>query len=1178
MNSLHDFLNPDNTPQNDSPILARNLKALKVQSPDAAEAIKNASPRSDLAFIESDEDAFSAILGFGPTARALASKRKPLTEAQRLADSLDLEKAGGVLVLGFGLGYHIKALSQRLNHAGVIFVFEPDTQLLHSVLSKIDHTSWLASADVVILTEPDNPSPIANATHGIEGLLAMGVKILPHPPSMPRLGSLTDSFTQHFTRAIASVRTNIVTTLVQSQTTIRNLLMNIDRYAGYEGITDLKDAAKNKPAIVVSAGPGLQNNIHLLKDPSIADRFVIIAVQTVLKTLLRQGIKPHFVTALDHHEISARFYEDISAADAASTTLVVEPKANPAIFAAYKGPIRCPASDILDNLLGDQLSNNKAPITPGATVAHLAYYFARHLGCDPVIFIGQDLGFSDGLYYSQGAAIHTVWAPELNPFNTLEMLEWQRIARNRKNLHKTTDIHNNPIYTDEQMATYLTHFQRDFQLDSQKGLTVIDATESGVKKQHTTIMPLADALSKFSPDTPLNLPQTPTNSSTLSNNKPTAQLKQQLTEQLSSIRKDTWHIQENSKRTEVLLEKLLKHQTDQSKANRLIEKITQVRDQTINRKAAFKLVDFINQAGALNRCKADRAISLDRSLEPFQKQKLQIQRDIKNVHWLGDAATEVNSLLDHTLAFLNDPSTPRYTRDPNQQADTQTIFDHSKTVVAVVAASFQSPAHQASPIDTPFALNHSILSLTIDRLRRSSQLDSIVIITDDEPRVRKTLDSDTLNDPRLHITPVSSTELAPNPLVTSARAFAPHCWRGSLGNLTCHDEALHPRITQSILKETSAHAIVPISAHWCFIDAALIDANITRFRMSPEQTPLCFDQAPPGLSAVVLDEKVIEEIISKADSSGPRASIGGMLSYIPVSPRTDPIAHIACSAIDPAVRNLTLRVIPDTLQSRQALAESLEPLSQDLIRADARVIASRLRSTSNHPQTRHLVLEITNKPNHTPSWITPPATRAIMPATDAIDHIQAFAKEPAPFVVTLGSTAAGQAEPLLHPQLAEIINAAHIAGAAAVHVRTSLDVDQAFIEALNTASPDIISVDLYAGSVDLYSRILTADTFTKVQNSLLNLLSTRHNFTPWIVPRITRCDLALEHIEPFYDHWLMAAGACTIDPLPESIDSMRIKPLTPPDLGLNPMPTTIIHADDSAAHHNQPKADTISAS
>ena len=73
----------------------------------------------------------------------------------------------------------------------------------------------------------------------------------------------------------------------------------------------------------------------------------------------------------------------------------------------------------------------RSAIPPGATVAHLSVSLAEFLGCATVVLVGQDLGFTDGLYYCPGTAVHRVWDAELSPWNTLEMMEWQRIARMR---------------------------------------------------------------------------------------------------------------------------------------------------------------------------------------------------------------------------------------------------------------------------------------------------------------------------------------------------------------------------------------------------------------------------------------------------------------------------------------------------------------------------------------------------------------------------------------------------------------------------------------------------------------------------------------------------------------------------------------------------------------------------
>jgi len=40
----------------------------------------------------------------------------------------------------------------------------------------------------------------------------------------------------------------------------------------------------------------------------------------------------------------------------------------------------------------------RGSLRAGSTVAHLSFYLAEYLGCDPIILIGQDLSFSDGLY------------------------------------------------------------------------------------------------------------------------------------------------------------------------------------------------------------------------------------------------------------------------------------------------------------------------------------------------------------------------------------------------------------------------------------------------------------------------------------------------------------------------------------------------------------------------------------------------------------------------------------------------------------------------------------------------------------------------------------------------------------------------------------------------------------
>src|SRR5262249_21650563 len=144
-------------------------------------------------------------------------------------------------------------------------------------------------------------------------------------------------------------------------------------------------------------------------------------------------------------------------------------------------------------LLGDGLPA-RGSLRPGTTVAHLAYYLAEHLGCDPVIFVGQDLAFSDGLFYMPGSPIEKIWQPELSRFQTIEMKQWDRIVRNRPILRRVRDLHGRDVYTDDLLFTYAEQFQKDFAASRRR---VVQASEGGLALAGMEVMPLGEAASRF---------------------------------------------------------------------------------------------------------------------------------------------------------------------------------------------------------------------------------------------------------------------------------------------------------------------------------------------------------------------------------------------------------------------------------------------------------------------------------------------------------------------------------------------------------------------------------------------------------------------------------------------------------------------------------------------------------
>jgi len=1078
-------------------LLAANLLLISPRQPDLARALAHAPRASHVAFSLDAKGACTALVRTGGIERQACSAIDAAAEGARWAAPIDVNRHATVVVPGWGCGHHVASLARRVRHLGAIIVFEPDLALLRETLRRVDLSPWFQASNIVILRDPADGAALTNALQGLEGILASGVHIAAHAAGRTRLGKTFDDFAATLTHVMKAVRTNVVTTLVQSEVTARNCIQNLGLYAASPGVADLAGRWKGRPAVVVSAGPSLRRNIDLLTEPGVRDRVVIIAVQTTLKTLLARGIKPHFVVALDYHEISRRFYEGLRAQDVEGVTLVIDPKCNPAIPASFPGTVRCIGDDIADRVAGEGLWRDMGRIRPGSTVAHLAYYLARHLGCDPVIMIGQDLGFTDHHYYAPGAAIHDTWAGELSDFNTLEMLEWERIARMRSLLRAATDQHGRRIYTDEQMATYLVHFERDFAVDAQAGLTIIDATEGGVAKAHTLAMPLREALDRHA-----TLPIAPVPAPGEAHDAP--RRRDGAGSRLRELLRGSRSVASLSRDTATLLQRMLDRYDRRAEVDRLIHRVQDIAKQAAAN-PAFWFVQFINQTGQLRRFKADRAIELDESLTPEERQKATIRRDLDNVRWLADAADFLVTLLESGLATL--AGSPPVTRDPSvADEDAVRVTRASRRVIAAVPLVAPCPS----------------LPRTLERLERASSLTSIVIAApaDSEAlaQARSLARGRIVAEP--HDDPTVRERLA---RAAVARAWSRHCWRGGIARLAIHDEVFHPGLLARLLVSCKADACTPIGPDWACIDPRLVDDAAGRYLERPDAYGITFTQAAPGLGACILAAATVREA---AAICGSHASIGGLLSYIPVAPQADPISKPVCPAIAPAARDALLRC---TFSTPDELA-LLDRIPRD---ADAAAVAGLVRDHALARPRSVETVELVIDQRSTPQRVA-----------DALLSLPRSARSPA--VTLVGES----------PNLEAIVDALRACGIAALHVRTSLPGALEQARMLLDAPIDVISLDLIADTPETYKAVSGRDDYVAVREAVeLLIRESRVDEAAggglpsrWIVPRITRREACLDELQPFHDRWLLVAGASVIDPPPDDLATARIGALPLPRL------------------------------
>jgi len=565
----------------------------------------------------------------------LHSRYDPVAEAHKFIEAVDVSKAFCFIVCGLGLGYHVRALFERLRGDAFLIVAEPDLALIRTALEHVDLADVLDSGRCVFLTQAET-SHLHTQLHPYNTLMLLGTQIITHRPSQQIAGEFHATISRMISDYAAYCRMSLMTLVGNSRITATNVAYNLPSYVATPPIDILRDRYKGYPGIVVAAGPSLHRNIDLL--PGLVGRAVLCAVQTVFKTLLNRGIVPDFVTSLDYHEVSRRFFEGID--DFRGVHLVAEPKATWHVIDAYHGPVSLLDNEFARQCLGDDLAR-RGGLPAGATVAHLAFYLLQYMGCDPIIFVGQDLAFSDHALYAPGAAAHRTWQAELNRFNSLETKEWEKIIRGRKMLRKVTDIHGQAIYTDEHMYTYLQQFESDF---ARSSATIVDASEGGVLKRGAQTMTLAEAAQRFC-TRPIP-PERHAYRTAVTWYDPARLMPAR--DRLEKRRRELGAFRELCRNTCDLLHKLTEVTDRPREFNRLVARVDEMRARVRDHQTIYQMVSAVTQQAELRRFTADRRL---RAEDPagVERARRQLARDIEFIENLLEGCEALDAILARAM-------------------------------------------------------------------------------------------------------------------------------------------------------------------------------------------------------------------------------------------------------------------------------------------------------------------------------------------------------------------------------------------------------------------------------------------------------------------------------------------------------------------------------------------------
>ncbi|HQL62306.1 MAG TPA: DUF115 domain-containing protein [bacterium] len=473
-----------------------NLSAVSRLDPDLAQALRSGREDESIVLGATSENVPSVgILRNGKTF-LLHHPQKPLTDSREMIASIkDAPGAWNFAVLGLGLGYvPLLLLEGRKHPPDFLLLVEPSISVFRAACRQVDLRPILQLPSCCLLVGKPSALTYEALMANLPRILANRITVIQHPPTR----HLFPEWMQEQENRIRDVwrfgESSLISKHRDGQQYVLNLLGNLPSFAQSRGIRAGRSTLRNVPAIIVAGGPSLKKNVDHLSE--LRKHALVICVDTILDYLLEVGIPPHLAVTVDPSELNLRHYRKQSYVDF-GVRLAFDPECFPVSerFGDETLTYTTDKSEFfawLDKMLGP-----KGSIIKGGMVSQAGFYLARYWGCDPIVFLGQDLALDPdtGATHHTGAAlVRTVrWVEGDRNHVDYPAVDHDEVLR-REQLFWVPGAMGGEVPTVRNLYAYLRLVERDI---SQTRACVIDATEGGARIAGTQIMTAEDVLASI---------------------------------------------------------------------------------------------------------------------------------------------------------------------------------------------------------------------------------------------------------------------------------------------------------------------------------------------------------------------------------------------------------------------------------------------------------------------------------------------------------------------------------------------------------------------------------------------------------------------------------------------------------------------------------------------------------
>ncbi len=379
--------------------LEKNLAALEKKEPDLARRLRAMPDNPNIRLEKNGTERLMEVKT--DDGRSVVFRREIASAKVRKITERKLFSFSEVVVLvGAGLGETLIETLKASGPGAYILLVEADISIFKKLLEGFNLSEYLSDPRAGISVGENPVDAVMVRLEEQFGVFTRpNFQVIKHSVALscfPEYYARIDSILEKQKRMAGN---NLETISRLSGLWQKNIFENMPYILSSPGIRHMFGKMKNIPAIIVAAGPSLDKNCRWLEKAG--SSMVIISVDTSLKTLLKNNVRPHFVVSLD---ALLENYSHLHEADSSGYTLVVNPVTYPMILKEQEGPMLVtsysePLVRWLEKFTGDMGVN-----VTGGSVATSAFDFARRMGCSPIILTGQDLAFTGGRTHSSGGS------------------------------------------------------------------------------------------------------------------------------------------------------------------------------------------------------------------------------------------------------------------------------------------------------------------------------------------------------------------------------------------------------------------------------------------------------------------------------------------------------------------------------------------------------------------------------------------------------------------------------------------------------------------------------------------------------------------------------------------------------------------------------------------------------